>query len=114
MLEPWQFIIVALCAYRLTRFFVFDSMLGANLESHSKFSQWLDVFAYNADGTDKSWVRGKFADLLVCPYCLGFWLSLGGWAAWTWGPSWVPYVVTAWAVAGAQSMLNITERKLSR
>jgi len=118
MLGPWEFVLVSLTAYRLTRFFVFDSLLGANLESRSKFSRRLDTWAWTAEGNDKGWVRGKVAGLLVCPFCLGFWISLAVVAAFSWAADiafagWVQLGVLVFAVAGLQSLLSQIERRLA-
>lgn len=115
MLDLWPFVLVALAAYRVTRFFVFDSLMGFNLESRSKMSRWLDVRSYNSDGSDRddrSWLWLKTVDLLVCPFCLGFWITFGIWAAVYYGPSWVLVPVAVFALAGVQTLLNATERKL--
>lgn len=112
MLDPWYFAVVALAAYRITRFVVYDSLIGASLESRSNFSMWLDRFAYTEDGANRSWLRGKIGDLLNCPFCVGSWIALATWAAWYYGGDPLRIVVTVWAVLGAQSLLNATERKL--
>lgn len=116
MLGPWDFVVVALAAYRMTRFVVFDSLIGFNLDSGSPASRWLDVWAWNADGSDKpgfgGWLRNKVATLLLCPYCIGFWITLACWATWTWAPSWCQYVLVAWAAAGAQALLSTLDRRM--
>ena len=118
MLEPYALLLVALAAYRITRFLVFDSLMGFNLESGSKMSRRLDVWAWTAEGQERpgagGWLRDKVGNLLVCPYCLGFWIAAACWAAWAWGPSWVQYVLVAWAAAGAQALLSTVDRRLNR
>lgn len=113
MVEPWEFLIVALAAARITRFVVLDSLIGFNLDSGSKMSRRLDVFAYAPDGSDRSWVRAKIGDLLNCTYCTGFWITVACWAAAVWGPGWAIGFLTCWAAACVQALLNVADRALS-
>lgn len=107
-----EFIVLALAAYRLTQFFVFDTLFGGHPQSGSKFSVALDRFAYTPEGEDRSWLRGKIGDLLSCPWCLGFWMSAMVYVGFVsathrWGD--VPivvHVISVFAVAGAQGWLN--------
>lgn len=108
--DPVALLVVALAAFRLTRFFVYDSLVGSNLESGSRWGETLDRWAYTRDGKDRGWLRGKVADLLTCPWCLGFWLSLGCVAVWAEFPGW-RWVLVPWAVAGAQGILSTWERR---
>jgi hypothetical protein len=114
MIGPWEFVVIALAAFRMTHFFVYDSLIGANLESESKFATKLDRFSYNTeDGSDRSWARGKIGDLLNCPWCLGFWISAGLWAVWVWGPEWARYGQFPWAIAGVQASVEMAVRRLT-
>lgn len=70
-----EWIILSFAAFRFTQFFIYDSLMGFNPESGSKMSARLDEFAYDTEGRDRGYVRGKIGDLLICPWCLGFWLS---------------------------------------
>jgi hypothetical protein len=107
-----QYVVVVLAAYRLTRFFVKDSLIGFSPESGSSMSMRLDRFAYAEDGTDRTWLRGKIGDLLTCVWCLGFWISAAVYttaavALGTWQDQ--PLVVNGlivFAVAGAQGLLS--------
>lgn len=110
-----QWVILSFASYRITRFFVFDSLIGAHPESGSKQSARVDSFAYNHDGSNRNFVRGKIGDLLTCPWCLGFWISAacylalvistGGWA----GVPLVVHLLGVFAVAGGQGFLNSLE-----
>lgn len=109
MLEPIELVVLALAAYRITRFFVKDSLMGFGPDSGSAMSVRVDHFAYDSDGNDRSWVRGKIGDLLTCTWCLGFWVSLAVVCAWTQTVPWelgTEGVLTAFGVAGAQGYLN--------
>lgn len=105
-------VLLILASFRITQFFVWDSLMGFNTESGSSTSMWLDRFAYHDDGTDRTWLRGKVGDLLSCPRCLGFWISLGVYALWVsadraWDDRAVAvHVIMIFAVAGGQIILD--------
>lgn len=116
ILDPFTFVIVTLAAYRVTRFLVWDSLMGANLESHSWWARFIDRFAYTPEGHNRSWWRGKIGDLLVCPFCTGFWVALALTCGWSWVAPWDlgrPGWFTVFAVAGAAAMLNIFDRAIT-
>lgn len=109
MPEIVELIVLILVAFRVTRFFTYDTLVGANPSSGSRFSVWLDGFAYKADGRDRSWMRGKIGDLLVCHWCLGFhvvWILLTVWFGvppWDFG---VEGWFTVFAVAGGAGVIG--------
>lgn len=111
-MTPFQYALVVLAAYRITRFLVKDSLIGFGPDSGSSVSVRLDRWAYTEDGADRSFLRGKVGDLLTCVWCLGFWVSaivyvaatvsLGEWNS-------VPLVwhgIAIFAVAGGQGFLS--------
>lgn len=123
MLEPWPLVLIAFACFRAVRFLIYDSLMGANLESGSKFSQALDRFAYSQGergqpiGADRSWIRGKIGDLLNCLWCTGWWVALA--AVCVWARLWPWQLgVEGWysvaAVAGLAALLNVIERRLVR
>lgn len=107
-----QYALVVLASYRLTRFFVKDSLIGFGPDSGSQVSVRIDRFAYTEDGSDRTWLRGKVGDLLTCVWCLGFWISaatytatavaLGEWS----GQPLVWHGMVMFAVAGGQGFLS--------
>ena len=111
-MTPFQYAVVILAAYRLTRFFVKDSLIGFGPDSGSKVSVRLDRWAYNEDGGDRSFLRGKVGDLLTCVWCLGFWISAATYTAasvalgvWSDQPL-IWHGVAIFAVAGGQGFLS--------
>ena len=110
VMDPWPFLLVALAAFRFTRFFVYDKMLGASPQSGSNFSVWLDVFAYTTEGANRSWLRGKLGDLLTCPWCLGFWITGLTMLAWLSGVLAAQMVIQVFALAGAAALLQTFDR----
>lgn len=107
-----QYALLVLASYRITRFFVKDSLIGFGPDSGSDVSVRLDRWAYNDDGTDRSFWRGKAGDLLTCVWCLGFWVStivyvsaalaLGEWDS----QPLVWHGLMCFAVAGGQGFLS--------
>jgi Protein of unknown function (DUF1360) len=63
-----------------------------------------------------TFIRGKLADLLTCPFCLGVWFSaacvLGSWWA-GWLPGGLISILFIAAVAGGQSLLASIDSALS-
>lgn len=112
-MAPFTFVLVALAAYRLTRFVVADSLLAPQrrwLFERFPPSQGLA----NVFGKDHP---SRLGQLIDCPYCIGFWISgLCLWVADALGYVHVgvaTFLALWWAVAGAQAMLNAADRRLS-
>jgi len=103
-------LVVGLAGYRLTRVVTSDSI-------SDPFRAWLWDRAYTHAGmtydfqhdTQAPAVRSKawrwVYDLLSCPYCLGFWLTLAVWWGYTFGPEWVERGVEALAAVGVQAFI---------
>jgi hypothetical protein len=127
ILEPLEFVILCLASYRITRFFVNDSLMGFGPNSGSRLSVRVDRFAYRGDddpevlageaapGTGRSWWREYLGDLLTCTWCSGFWYSAAVYFAFLSGTvgldgieatDWTVHGVTVFAIAGVQGYLN--------
>lgn len=115
MVEPWVFVVLVLAVARVTRFVVFDSLMGSHLTSGTKWSQRLDLWAFKEDGTDNGWWRGKVGTLLVCPWCSSFWITLvcvcGFRHVWPWELH-VDGCGVVLAVAMVASLIIVAEQKL--
>jgi hypothetical protein len=98
-----------LASYRITRFFVRDSLIGFSLESESKMSQRLDAFCYTPEGSNRNWATGFIGDLLTCVWCLGMhvsWILVCIWfRAWPWELG-VDGWISAFAVAGGAGFIS--------
>lgn len=108
-IEALEFVILVLAAYRITRFFVKDSLIGMAPDSGTPMSVRVDRFAYFDNGEDRTWLRGKIGDLLTCTWCTGWWVSLAVTALWLELAPWLLGVhgwVLVFAVAGAQGFIN--------
>jgi len=107
-LDAPSLLLLALACYRVTRFLVHDSLMGASPDSGSWWSTVIDGFGYQEGGENRSWIRGKIADLLTCHYCLSFWICLAGYVALAGVPKdgyAVADGVTVFALAGLVSLV---------
>lgn len=101
-------LVVGLAGYRLTRVVTSDTI-------SDPFRAWVYAHAYAASGydsrTDSEQARVRhrgwhwFYMLVSCPFCLGFWVTLGVWSAWKWGPDWCRSAVAAIAAVGVQAFI---------
>ena len=96
--DLFLFVIAVLAVYRVAQFIVFDD---APFGLMDRFRSWLGK---NAAGAAKYGLRWTLAELVNCPYCVGFWLaSIPGFLAF--GFSW--WSVLAWlSIAGGQAWLE--------
>lgn len=106
-------VVTALAAYRLTRIVVADSISAS-------FRQWVWRRAYTPAGFDslterdvayrrdglRGWAWEKAFQLVVCPHCTGFWMSLGSFTLWRYGPASGRLALMALAVSGLQSFIS--------
>lgn len=103
-------VILALAAYRVTRFVVLDTLLGEYPSPEhvrgTGLRKVLDKWAYDEDGNDRSLIRGYLAKLLTCPFCFGVWASAGCVALWWSEWTWARWGLLGAAVAGGQALLN--------
>jgi len=115
MLEALVFVVLIAAAYRITRFFVIDSLIGFSTDSGSRMSVRIDAFAYDTGGKDRNWWRGKVGDLLTCTFCLGFWISAVVYFAYLGATvgidgientAWALHVINVFAIAGGQAYFN--------
>lgn len=124
MIDPLTFVILGLAAYRITRFFVMDSLIGMGSTEeldpdtqkfvqlpHSKWGGVVMRFCYDEEYEDRGFFRGKLGDLLGCIFCMGFWISCAVYALWTWSLPWTSadpqvWVITAFAITGVQAFIG--------
>ena len=106
----WEFVLLALAVFRLTRLFVYDSV-----------SQWIrDIFLDVEEVKDpvaeitlvyrskpEKGIRRLFADLLSCPWCTGVWISLVTTFVYLMYPStWFLWLMMA--IAGVATVIQIS------
>lgn len=115
--DPYVFILLALVAYRITRFVSDDSLVGLNVASESEISDILYRWGKTADGDDRVWWRGRIVDWGTCTYCCGAWFSLALACLWFWVWPWQlgrEGWLIAGALAGAQALLNALDHRINR
>jgi hypothetical protein len=96
----WTLILLGLAAYRIYRLIAMDTLLDIP-------RAWLV-------GLPRNWregmalpqgYRSRIAEFLVCPWCLGFWVSLGWWAAWQQWPREALIVAAPFALSTAVGLI---------
>lgn len=107
MIEIIPLIVLALASYRLTRFFVIDT-LTEGLRNR------LYVFLINRSEKNGPlrWVWGKLYELTSCTWCAGFWVTLGLYTLYAWNEPWDfsrLEFISLFAIAGIQGFLHALE-----
>lgn len=75
--EPWQFVLLALIAFRVWRLLAEDDILERPRRRLLRLSrEWAD-----GDPIPRGY-RNEFALFLTCPWCLGAWVSLAMYVVW--------------------------------
>jgi Protein of unknown function (DUF1360) len=107
MIELVPLLVLGFAAYRITRFFIIDTMFsGTRNKMHS-------VFVNNTQKQGKtSLLWEKLYDLTSCTFCAGFWVSLGLYWLFIWNSptTWDQYdIISIFAIAAVQSLLHVIE-----
>jgi hypothetical protein len=74
MSDPWVFLLALLAAYRVTRLVTTDKIAEPVTE---RIRWWFERRwheKHNERGSADEW-NSKWAYMLSCPWCLGFWVS---------------------------------------
>ena len=73
----WTLLLLGLAAYRLFRLISEDTIMDIP-------RAWLVALPFNWKPGQRipGGYRQRLAEFLVCPWCLGFWISLALWGAW--------------------------------
>lgn len=83
----WAFVLLALAAFRVFRLVAEDTILD---RPRDRLTHRL----------------GEKSELfVVCPWCLGFWITVGWWFAWLIWPHATLVVATPWALAAAVGLV---------
>lgn len=100
---------IALCAYRVTRVVTDDTI-------SQSFRAWVWRLAYRTAGYDslregtvqvrRSWLGEKAYQLVSCPFCLGWWVTIGVFVAWFGWPRTARDVVRLGAAIGMQAFVS--------
>lgn len=107
MLDIIPIIILAIAAYRITRFLVIDTLIAS---TRNKFHGFLINHAQKQGKLKFVWE--KLYDLTSCTWCFGFWTSLALYWAYTWTSpvDWdQKSLIAIFAIAGIQGFLHALE-----
>lgn len=93
--SPYEFVLLALAAYRLWRLISEDEVL-------EKPRRWLVRLPQTWDEGDAipKQYRNEWALFLTCPWCAGAWVSLVSYIGWMFTIGQAPNVFSEFAVAG--------------
>lgn len=100
-------LVLGFAAYRITRFFIIDSLLDG---SRNKLHVFLANRATKEHKLHLLWE--KLYDLTSCTWCWGFWISLVVYAVIMWVAPWDFTrfdVINVFAIAGVQGILHAIE-----
>lgn len=102
------FLILSLASYRITRFFLFDSLI-----SHSRQAYYVRLSNASLNGNKvKQFLAHKLLELSSCSWCLGIWTTAAIYWLYSWtSPEYWGRVgfITVAAIAGLQGMIHALE-----
>lgn len=94
---PWTGAVLTLAVFRLVRLAGWDDFpLAVRLRA---------VLLGQDDPGKPSYRRPVVAELLHCPFCVGWWFSLLVYLAWIWQPRDVLYACAPLALSGAVGLI---------
>lgn len=102
--SPWSALILAAAAYRIWRMLAEDTVFDGP-------RHWLVGLPWGwqeGDAIPQKY-RVALAEFLTCPWCLGFWISLGVWGLWQVDTFKATVALTPFAISTA---VGITRTKL--
>lgn len=105
---PWQFVILALAAYRLTRLIGWDVITRPAREA--LVGRYEEGSGKKARDTERGRKLGtyhrKLDEFIHCPFCGGFWVSLAIYLMWQWHPHICIVIVTPLAVSAVVGLVT--------
>jgi len=103
----WEFLLLFAAAYRIFHLIAEDTLL----DRPRKWALHLPR-SYDPEQDDPSQFPGYrdyLAKFITCPWCLGFWLSVGWWLGWLIFHKWAVAAAVPWAMSAA---VGITAKHL--
>lgn len=98
--SPWIAFVLGLAAFRLTRLIGWDDLpivvrarrwaTGEHTTSSGSINASMRLSTEEMVHST-AYRRPLLADMLACPWCLGWWVSLALYAAWVFEPTWTLY-----------------------
>ncbi len=112
---PWVAFVLALGVYRIARFLGWDDfppivrvrdwVTGARVITTGTHAARTGLSA-DVVTHDIEYRRVWLMQLLSCPYCIGFWISLATYIAWVFEPKWTLYIVAAPALSATVGIMT--------
>lgn len=112
-------LVLTLAVYRLCRLIGWDEfppiarlrdwVTGAEEVVAQSINQRLGVTNDPPAQTTWRYKRPLLARFIECPFCLGWWLSLGAYLAWLWEPRYTLYALFPFALSG---LVGLTSKNL--
>lgn len=99
--EPFELFLLVAASFRLWRLLAEDDILDMPRRWLLRLPQ-----TWKNGDTIPPGYREKLATFLVCPWCLGFWVSLGFYLSWTWQSEWTLYVAVVGAISAAVGLIR--------
>lgn len=97
---PYALVLLAVASYRLWRLLAEDDIVD-------RPRRWLlGLGDWKVGQPAPESYREKLADLLTCPWCLGFWIAVGWWGAWLLEPEWAVFAAVPWALSAGVAACN--------
>lgn len=104
----WQFLLLALAGYRLTRLVGWDVITRPARESLvGRYEEGSGKEARDSErGKKLRGYRRKLDEFIHCPFCMGFYVSLALWLCWVWQPHWTLVAMTPFAVNAVVGLVS--------
>lgn len=96
--EWWGFVLLGLGVYRLWRLIGVDTIT-------QPFRDWVTRVSEYKGEHDMGGYREKLDELITCPWCLGFWITLAVWGLWLLFPTATLVAMTPFAVSAVVGIL---------
>lgn len=102
----WETVLLALAAFRLTRFIGWDSLTEGLRDRYMVTT--VVAKAEDRSGNERRLVvkrAGMIAKMIECPWCIGWWMALAWWGAWLAWPEATLIAATPWALSALVGLL---------
>lgn len=96
--EPWVGVLLALAAYRVFRIVGYDTITQPVRERVTGYK--------DSDELPADVERAYLAKLVRCPWCLGWWISLGVWLVYETWPYTTARLAVPFALSAAVGMIG--------
>lgn len=108
-IPAFDFFIITLAIFRLTRLFVYDKIMRFFREwfmqkkvIQTNMGEMVELAGYPRG------IRRTISELLACPWCTGVWVSLPVFYAYAMYQSWAWYAIFVLALSGAATIIQLT------